>query len=128
MKNLILNYLIIVTITLFNISCEKAISKNGCYAAKILKTSCGGSVLQLLSKENIGEEWRDASSNTDSTNYRNCVLVGMIPGESKTVGDTLHIDFQKVDFFQNGDFCDIGGLPSTKIEIKNLYTDDCLTN
>ena len=106
-----------------NLSCEKKNYSSRCYSAKILKISCGGTVLQLLNVENIGVDWRNSENNAD---YKNCVLAGIISPQTKSLGDTVYISFNKVDFFLKGNFCDIGGLPSTKIEVKDFYTKSCL--
>lgn len=123
MKNSILLVAIIVFVCFLNFSCEKDNDAKQCYSAKILKISCGGTVLQLLQENNLGEEWRDAD---DNTLYSNCVLAETIPSENKMPNNTIYIEFEKVNSFSTGNFCDIGGLPSTKIEIKNVYNNSCL--
>lgn len=122
MKKLLMYLFIPFFILLLNFSCNKNDNNSICYQAKILKISCGGSVLQLLTEKKIGEEWHDFDNNSI---YQNCVLAGIIPSENKIVGDTINIEFNKVTTFSSGNFCDIGGLPSTKIEIKNLYSTSC---
>ncbi len=118
MKSLNL-YICILGISVSTVfSCEKNYAKK-CYDVKIIKISCGGTVVQFLSEEQIGETWKDASGN--SAIYQNSVLAGNIPTEKLKVGDVISLNFEKVASFSSGNFCDIGGLPSIKIEGKNFY-------
>lgn len=116
MKNI--KFLLLFNIIFLGFSCEKINEEDNCYSVKILKSTCGGVVLEILSDKIIGVEWVDFSENAKT--YKNCVLVDKIEGLNKNTGDILTIDFKKVDNFKEGNFCDIGNLPSTKIEILNL--------
>lgn len=122
MKNSILSFTVLIFVLLLNFGCEKSNNAKQCYSAKILKISCGGIVLQLPEDNNIGEEWSNAD---DDTLYPNCVLAGALPSKGNVSGDTIYIEFKGVDTFSTGNFCDIGGLPPTKIEIQNMYNNSC---
>lgn len=101
-------------------SCNKE-NEFECSTGKIIEITCGGTVVQFLVKEQIiGEEWNDNFS-TPVLSYENCVLVGNLPIESCEKGDTLYFSYRIVKAFTSGNFCDIGGLPGTKIEVSELF-------
>lgn len=110
--------LLLFSIVLLGFSCEKISEVDNCNTVKVLKNTCGGVVLEILSDKIIGVEWVDFSDN--SKIYKNCVLVDKIEGLNKNEGDTIIIAFKKVDAFKEGDFCDLGNLTSIKIEILNF--------
>ncbi len=88
--------------------------------ARILEITCGGVVVQFLGTDQIiGEKWNDNFS-IPVLNYENCVLVGNLQAEKHEKGDTIYFNYRKVEAFTSGIFCDIGGLPETKIEVSEL--------
>lgn len=124
MKN-IKNILLLLGLTILaSFSCNEDNGSN-CYSGKIIEMTCGGTVVQLLTKETIGEEWINNFS-TPALEYTNCVLVGNLPEENYEKGDVIYFDYEKVEVFTTGNFCDIGGLPNIKIEILELYTSNCI--
>jgi len=113
-------FLLILTLVLINCSREDKIAKEPDYVGKVILVSCGGTVIQLLNSDTLGETWTNhfISPNLE---YKNCVLVGNLnPSIAKS--DTIFgLNFKFVDSFSSGIFCDIGGLPKTKIEIQELF-------
>jgi hypothetical protein len=105
------------------LSCSKknVIDESYCNNAKIIKTTCGGLVVQLLKSSTAGETWIDASSANKNT-YDKCVLLRSLPGNNPNDGTIISINYVIVNKFDHGNFCEIGGLPSTKIELRELYT------
>ena len=104
-------------------SCERESNKltcTTCPTAKIILYSCGGTVLQLLDSSNIGETWSNFFE-TPILEYNDCVLAGNLPNTKSNVGDIISFNYKVVDNFSSGIFCDIGGLPKTKIEITDLF-------
>jgi hypothetical protein len=114
-------------------SCEKITEKSTieCSSGKIIKNTCGGTVLQFIkTNEIIGETWDDfmVQQSLPVLSYSNCVLVGnyntFIPSSelSEMEGDTIFFNYRKVEFFKiGGPWCDIGGLPKTLIEISEIF-------
>lgn len=117
MKKLTISLFVSIFILLFGFGCEKNNSSNHCIPAKVIKITCGGNVLQLLTEEQLGEEWKDFESGNF---YKNCVLSSDIPSKNLVVGDTINVVVNRVISFSSGNFCDIGGLPSIKVEIKSI--------
>ncbi len=116
-------------------SCEKIsekISEKGenYSSGEIIKITCGGIVLQFINTDEIiGETWDNwmVLPGSPVISYSNCVLVGnlhtFIPSNElrEKVGDTIFLNYKKVDFFTvGGPWCAIGGLPKTKIEISEI--------
>ncbi len=97
-----------------------------CNNVKIIKITCGGTVVQILKPENVGNVWIDASA-AEKPNYNNCVLVGNMPSDKQNEGSTISVKYQTVGQFGDGNFCDIGGLPTTKVNVLKLY-ENCKPN
>ncbi|MFN0255189.1 hypothetical protein [Pedobacter ureilyticus] len=117
---------IYMLVILLALSCDKQDEKaevQYCNNAKIIKTTCGGTVVQILKPENVGDAWIDAST-AEKPTYNNCILLGNIPLNKQKEGSTISIKYQIVSQFGNGNFCDIGGLPPIKASILNIY-DSC---
>lgn len=90
------------------------------FTGKILLYSCGGTVIQFLTPDSlVGETWENFFS-TQKVTYTNCALVGNFPMDKFHEGDSIGFNFEKVNYFKTGIFCDIGGLPKTKIEISDV--------
>ena len=88
--------------------------------AKVIKATCGGTVVQILKPGNIGSNWIDATE-PDKPIYMNCVLIGNIPSDKRTKGSIISIKYEIVDQFEEGNFCDIGGLPPIKAWVVQFY-------
>ncbi|MFA5817754.1 MAG: hypothetical protein WC854_00560 [Bacteroidales bacterium] len=118
----------IIAITAF--TCEKMSEKDNYSSGKIIKHTCGGTVLQFINTDDIiGETWRNfmVQYGEPVKSYPNCVLVGnlhtFIPANElrEKEGDTIFFNYRKVDFFTvGGPWCLIGGLPKTQIEISDI--------
>ena len=103
-------------------SCEKISQKDTSFTGRIIKYTCGGTVIQFIKTDlDIGETWANYFSSPIVT-YTNCVLVGNLQQGIIKEEDTIGFNYEKVDSFKTGLFCDIGGLPKTKIEISDLQT------
>lgn len=72
-------------------------------------------MLQFTSYD-YGEEWLNYME--DSKIYENVVLTEDL-SQNFNEGDSLSFDFKKVNKLE-GNVCDIGGLPPTKIKIFNI--------
>ena len=121
--NVLIGILGVCILTAF--SCEKDNNEQKCYAGRVIQVSCGGTVIQLLSESKIiGETWENHFK-SPSLRYENCVLAGNLPAEKQREGDTIHFSYKKVASFSEGNFCDIGGLPITKIEILKIFNQNC---
>ena len=112
MKNVILFCLLIIG-SLF--SCEKSSIKDS-NSAVILANTCGGTVIKFISVD-FGEEWVDNFG--DAQSYENVVLTNDLESEGYQDGDSISFNFKEVDILE-GNLCDIGGLPHTKVELTNL--------
>jgi len=113
----------IIVLTAF--SCEKnsdESDKDDYMSGRIIKITCGGTVVQFIdTSQTIGETWNNYFV-TPIVNYSNCVLVGNLSSGECSEEDTLYFNYRKVDSFTiGGPWCDIGGLPKTKIEITDLF-------
>jgi len=120
MKNLLFGIWIVI---ISSSSCERDSNKltcTTCPTAKIILYSYGGTVLQLLDSSNIGETWSNFLV-TPILEYTDCVLAGNLPNTKSNVGDIISFNYKVVDIFSSGIFCDIGGLPKTKIEVTDLF-------
>jgi len=110
----------IIVLTAF--SCEKnsdESDKDDYLSGRIIKITCGGTVVQFI----------DTSQTIGIVNYSNCVLVGTLSSGECSEGDTLYFNYRKVDSFTiGGPWCDIGGLPKTKIEITDLFNSKYFIN
>ena len=93
--------------------------------ARVLQSTCRGTVMQLISASVEGQSWKyysnikgpfDASN--PITTYENCVLVSNVPPNRDIVGDTLL--FTHSLGFKPGNYCDLGGLPKPVISIETL--------
>lgn len=88
--------------------------------AKIIKATCGGTVVQILKPDNVGSSWIDATE-PNKPSYVNCVLIGNIPSEKQLTGSIISIKYEIVNQFEDGNFCDIGGLPPIKAMVIQFY-------
>ncbi|MFT2011503.1 hypothetical protein ACMA1I_22725 [Pontibacter sp. 13R65] len=91
----------------------------GYIEGKIIKATCGGTVIQVLSDRNIGETWPLPLQGQPET-FHNVVLAGNVPQERQVEGDTLLFTYETVTHFSGNNYCEIGGLPRIKIEILRL--------
>jgi hypothetical protein len=105
---------------IIGMSCENSEKTKPDYIGKVILQSCGGTVMQLLDPKNYGESWTNHYTDPTYT-YENCVLVGNLSPSIAVIDTIIGFDFKPVTFFSQGNFCDIGGLPNTKIEIVKLY-------
>jgi hypothetical protein len=124
MKNLKKILLLLGLTILASFSCNEE-NETDCYSGKIIEITCGGTVVQFLTDGTIGEEWINNFS-FPALEYTNCVLVGNLSEENHEEGDVIYFDYKEVEVFTSGDFCDIGGLPNIKIEILELYSNNCI--
>ena len=132
MNTLVRLYVSVGFIFITAYSCEKI--PKGLYAdeyisGKIIQITCGGTVVQLVDTNKIvGETW-DNFFVTPIVSYSNCVLVGNLSSSNFNSGDTIYFNCKIVDFFSiGGPWCDIGGLPSIKIEITDLFNSQYFIN
>ncbi len=100
--------------------CEKN-DESEYFSGQIIEITCGGTVVKFLTDEIIGVEWVDHFS-SPVLSYTNCVLAGSLSEGNYEKGDTIYFNYEQVDAFKNGNFCDIGGLPAIKIEISELFS------
>ena len=84
--------------------------------ARILKPTCGGTVMQIVNSSFKGENWKFFSNLEDpfdtsnpAATYENGVLVGNVPLDCRIIGDT--IQFPYIQGLTSRNYCDIGGLP-----------------
>lgn len=119
-------YTILILLLLSCAKQKEEVIEQYCNNAKVIKITCGGIVVQILKPENVGNVWIDASA-TEKPTYNNCVLVGNIPSNKQKEGSTISVKYQIVDQFGDGNFCDIGGLPTTKVHVLKLY-ENCKPN
>ena len=116
----ILLLLLPLCVAILGAGCEKnEVSKYS--SGRIIEITCGGTIVQFLTDEIIGEEWNNHFS-SPVLSYTNCVLVGNLSEESSEKGDTIYFNYERVESFSNSNFCDIGGLPEIKIEVSELFT------
>jgi hypothetical protein len=115
MKTIIMLLLIFGIYAAFGCDYKSEIIKENNSYGKILEITCGGTVIQFLESELIGENWVDNFSRPVLT-YSNCVLAGNLPTSGFNKGDTISFLYKRVSAFQNDNFCDIGGLPHIKVE------------
>jgi len=109
---------------------EKKAEKENYFSGKIIKFTCGGTVLQFINTAEIfGETWNNwmVPSGAPVLTYPNCVLAGNLHtffGADEIwerEGDTIFFLFNKVEFFTiGGPWCLIGGLPKTNVEISEI--------
>ncbi|MEJ7780590.1 MAG: hypothetical protein WKF68_13490 [Daejeonella sp.] len=110
-------------------SCDKETSEalvSSCLKGKIIETTCGGTILQILSTKKVGVSWVN-NFEPSAVSYDNSVLIGNVP-QGKSKGDTIYFEYKEVDHFSTGNFCDIGGLPKPKLEILALVSENCAGN
>ncbi len=50
-----------------------------------------------------------------------------MPSDKQNEGSTISVEYQIVGQFGDGNFCDIGGLPTTKVNVLKLY-ENCKPN
>ncbi|MFC4213150.1 hypothetical protein ACFOWA_18300 [Pedobacter lithocola] len=115
--------LLICSLLLLGAQCKKDendIDQSLCNNAKVIRSTCGGIVIQLLKRNDIGSSWTDPSV-TNGPAYPNCVLTNTLPTDKNKQGQPLSIKFEVVTQFEGGNLCDIGGLPSNKISIKEFF-------
>lgn len=96
-------------------SCEKTTIKDP-LTAVILAHTCGGTIIKFSSTE-VGEEW--INNFDDGQIYTNVALTNDLEVEGYQKGDSIQFNFIKVNKLE-GNFCDIGGLPETKVHLSNL--------
>lgn len=107
-------------VVLLGAGCEKN-DESEYFTGQIIEITCGGTVVKFLTDEIIGEEWVDHFS-SPVLSYTNCVLAGNLSEENYEKSDIIYFNYEQVDAFNNGNFCDIGGLPTIKIEITELFS------
>ena len=110
-------------------SCAKQDDDAGeqyCNNARVIRPTCGGTVVQILRPDNIGREWTDFFT-PDKPSYANCVLVGNIPQEKQVENSIISIKYKIVEQL-DGLFCEIGGLPSVNAKVVKLYPNCQITN
>ncbi len=126
MKTTILKFsAFLLLISLMGAGCEKE-GKSEYSKGQILAITCGGTVIQFLNATHkVGEKWSNNFSNPVKS-YENCVLTGDFLVGEYNEGDIIYFDYKEVEIL-DGDFCDIGGLPASLIEIIELYENcpDC---
>lgn len=96
------------------LSCET--EEASVYSGRIIQGTCGGTVLEVFNSD-IGEEWINIFGSSES--YDNVVLSDLELDDNFRVNQVIVFSFQKVDRF-NGLYCDIGGLPDTKIKLQDV--------
>lgn len=138
MKSIAKLLLVCFVFTSLTYNCEKITVEDGRIAdkenyfpGKIIKHTCGGTVLQLInSNDTIGEPWRNfmVYYGEPVISYPDCVLAGNLQAFLRPdkifemEGDTLFLKYYKVDFFKiGGPWCAIGGLPGILIEISDIF-------
>ena len=125
MKNLLLNrnystiIFLILILPFLSCSSKDKIKEEPDYVAKVVCISCGGTVVQLLNSDSLGETWTNFFI-TPNKEYKNCILVNLNSSFAKT-DSIFGLNLRFVDYFSSGYFCDIGGLPKTKAEIQELF-------
>lgn len=95
--------------------------------ARVMYTSCGGTVLQFIdSTKTHGKDWlwfKNLNGPFDASNaaqvYPRCVTAFVIPKERQILGDTLRFTYETISN-PPGSVCTIGGLPMTYVSIKRL--------
>lgn len=85
-------------------------------SGRIIEDTCGGTVIQVLSTD-IGEEWVNIFGNSEK--YKNAVLSNLEINGDFELNQLVSFNFREVEYFE-GFYCDIGGLPDTKIEILDI--------
>ena len=120
MRNCSRIVLLLLILTLINCSREDSIKKRPDFVGKVIYLSCGGTVIQLLDSDTLGETWTNFFI-LPRIEYKNCVLVGNLNASFAKADTIFGLNFKFVDTFSKGNFCDIGGLPKTKIEILELF-------
>jgi hypothetical protein len=109
---------------LFGTGCsEKEVSE--IVTARILKPTCGGTVMQIINATFKGEDWNffvnldgALDSSNPPTTYENAVLVGNVPLNRQISGDTLK--FSYTQGLSGGNYCDIGGLPKVVVSVQTI--------
>ncbi|MFB6319171.1 hypothetical protein [Saccharicrinis sp. FJH54] len=115
-------FVFFLIITLF-FSCENEPEKT-CPKARVLPTTCAGSVVQFISNnESFGENWKNTLETPELT-YSNCALVENLPSDFHK-GDTLNLNYVQVNRFTTAGLCTMDGLPKTKIRITEILNNDC---
>ena len=116
-------FLLICCFPILASQCKKErnnIDESLCSNAKVIKVTCGGIIIQLLKRTDIGSVWRDPTL-SNGASYPNCVLIGKLADDQMDQGQVLSIKFEVVEFLGEGNYCEIGGLPNTKISIMEYY-------
>jgi len=105
------------------VSCEKKTEKT-CPTARVMATTCAGSVLQFIGEnESFGESWKNILETPELT-YANCALAENLP-TSFHKGDTLNLNYVQVSRFTTAGLCELDSLPKTKIRITEILDVDC---
>ncbi|WP_342088072.1 hypothetical protein [Dyadobacter sp. OTU695] len=120
----ILNFILMVIPFVFETGCtENEVSE--IVTARILKPTCGGTVMQIINGSLKGEEWKffanlegPFDSSSPAATYENAVLVGNVPLDRRVIGDTLQ--FSYIQGLTDGNYCEIGGLPKLTISVETL--------
>ena len=124
MMRTILSFIFMAILFLFGTGCsENEVSE--IVTARILKPTCGGTVMQIVNGSFKGEDWKFFSNlegpldtSNPAATYENVVLVGNVPLDRSIIGDT--IQFSYIQGLTYGNYCDIGGLPSLTISVETL--------
>ena len=93
--------------------------------ARILKPTCGGTVMQIVNGSLKGEDWKFFSNlegpfdmSNPAATFENAILVGNVPLDRRIMGDTLQFSYSQG--LTAGNYCDIGGLPKLTISVETL--------
>jgi hypothetical protein len=105
-------------------SCEKTSNKQNCYTGKMICSTCGGVIIQILDSTDVGETWSNFFV-TPIVEYKNCVLAPSIGYSKSNEQSEIYFNFTIVDKLSGGPYCDIGGLPNTKIKITEIFDTKC---
>jgi hypothetical protein len=116
----LLVFTIFGALILVNCKHEDSFTKEPDYIGKGIYISCGGTVVQFLNSDTLGETWTNPFI-SPNIEFKNCVLVGNLSTSFARADTTFGFNFKFVNNFSKGNFCDIGGLPKTKIEIVDLF-------
>ncbi len=115
--NILILSLVLGIMTLFS-GCKEKKSippdENEIAIGRILRFSCGGTVVQVIENDNIiGQDWSWAWDGDGRQTYENCITLIHETKTGLNVGDSIRFSYQSdyIDFGKQ--YCDIGGLPYT---------------
>ena len=109
-----INYLFLL-LAIVVASCQKT-HVNRTEKAVVIQNTCGGTVIDFISSD-FGEEWNNFFE--DSAFYLNAAITENLIEKGFQKGDTISFSYEEV-LQLNGKFCDIGGLPETKVILTSL--------